>query len=382
MFRTLSCAALLALSSPLLASTTLAPDDQKTATQLVGLLGHPSYKVREEASAKLVQYGRAVEPVLRQGLNSTDAETRARCKRLLPLALQYSVEKQIAAFLANRDEHDGSTLAGWAKFQQLAGCDDTARQLFADMHRMDPLFLEEMDREPAGARQKFATRCLEFMQMRNGGFGTAPPEQVALLLFAALQPQVAQNTAGVSYLSGGLNSLSYQAAGKELLRGHSILRKMLVQFLMHTDSSSAYTNLYLISNLELKEGVDIARNIIRLPNRDLHAKVMAISLLGKIGGKECVADIEPFLKDSTTFGAVRFGNGPQISTQVRDVALATLVQLTGQSMGDYHFPHVKMFPSQANFQVHLSPGMLGFTDDAGRTAALKKWADWRATEKK
>src|SRR5438445_8663264 len=145
-----------------------------------------------------------------------------------------------------------------------------------------------------------------------------------------------------------------------MLRSNPIVRKMLVQFLAQADSSAAYNNLYLISNLELKEGVDIARDILKLPNRDMHVKVTALALLGKIGGKEHIPEVEPFLQDKTNFGAVRFGNGPQISTQVRDVALATLIQLTGQQMSDYNLPYLKMFPAGVNFQIQMSPGMLGF----------------------
>ena len=65
MIRTvLSCAFLLAATNFAPAKdASLAPEQEKLANQLVGQLSHPSFKVREAASAKLIQYGRAAEPV-------------------------------------------------------------------------------------------------------------------------------------------------------------------------------------------------------------------------------------------------------------------------------------------------------------------------------
>jgi hypothetical protein len=373
-------AALLACAGPALGSTgPLTPEQQSRAIQLLQKLGHPSFKVREAASAELVQFGRAVEPVLRQGLASADPETRSRCKRLLPMALHYDLEKQIVAFL---DAGNEQALPGWDRFKQAAGADDTAKALFVDLHRIDPEFMEALAKEPAGLKEKFQGRCLEFMNMRNFALNAAASvEQIAFLLFAALEPQVTKGTPSLSYLSGGLNSMSYQPHGKQVLVGNPAVRRMLIQYLRQSDGSASYNNLYLVSNLELREGVDIARDIIRLPNRDIHAKTMAIALLGKLGTKEHIGDIEPFLTDKTGIGSVRFGNGPMINTQARDVALAALVQLSGQAMSDYNFPYLKMFPVGANFQLHLSPGMLGFSDDASRDAAIKKWTDWRVEDR-
>ena len=79
---------------------------------------------------------------------------------------------------------------------------------------------------------------------------------------------------------------------------------------------------------------------------------------------------------------MQFGNNAKITTQVRDVALATSIQLSGLSLTDYNFPYLKMFPQGANVQVFMSPNVFGFSDEATRTAAFKKWNDWREKQKK
>src|SRR5437879_4393456 len=113
---------------------TLSPKDREEAVQLVSKLGNPSFKVREDAANRLVQFGRAVEPVLRTGLTSSEPEVRRRCERLIPLALHYDLEKQITAFLADKDEKNPPVLPGWDKFKSVSGGGDAARSLFVDMH--------------------------------------------------------------------------------------------------------------------------------------------------------------------------------------------------------------------------------------------------------
>src|SRR5438093_11673713 len=100
MLRASLLAAGLALGAAALASAntpTLSPKDREEAEKLVGKLGNPSFKVREDATNRLVQFGRAVEPVLRQGLTSPEPEVRRRCERLIPLAVNYDLDKQIRA---------------------------------------------------------------------------------------------------------------------------------------------------------------------------------------------------------------------------------------------------------------------------------------------
>src|SRR5712692_1660172 len=82
---------------------TLSPADREAAIQLVNKLGNPSFKVREDAANRLVRYGRAVEPILRQGLTYPEAEVRRRCEKLIPQAIHFDLENQIRAFLADKD---------------------------------------------------------------------------------------------------------------------------------------------------------------------------------------------------------------------------------------------------------------------------------------
>src|SRR5260370_40166579 len=81
----------------------LSPTEREEAVKLIAQLGNPSFKIREDASQRLVKFGRAVEPVLRQGFTYPAAEMRRACGRLLPPASTYHPDKPLPAFLANKE---------------------------------------------------------------------------------------------------------------------------------------------------------------------------------------------------------------------------------------------------------------------------------------
>src|SRR5262245_60907184 len=157
MIRTYCFAAglIVGISSIAIANTpTLSPKEREDAVQLLGKLGNPSFKVREDAASRLVRLDRAEEPVLREGLTFPDAAARRRCERLIPLARNYDLEIQIRAFLADKDDKNPSALPGWTKFKQMAGADETARSLFVDMHRIDTEYMEQIEKDPSAAFKK------------------------------------------------------------------------------------------------------------------------------------------------------------------------------------------------------------------------------------
>jgi hypothetical protein len=297
--------------------------------------------------------------------------------------MQHDLERLIKEFVDNKDKP--TSLAGWDRFKEVAGNEEEARQLFVDLHRVDNEFLELIDSDPSAASTKMSGRCQEFMQARNFGQHIGTSTQVALMLFAILHPKLKIDANAQSFFSSGLYTMSFNPRGKELLKENTAMRKMLVQYILASNQNVNYQNMYLVANLELKEGVDIAKKYLKTSERDPYTRSMALAILGKIGSRTEIPEVLPFLDKSDSVGSVQFGNGIQINTQMRDVALAALVMLSGQNLNDYNFAYLKAFNNnqrRMNFNFALSPGMLGFSDDATRTAALKKWRDWYEEEKK
>jgi HEAT repeat protein len=366
-------------------SAELTPAETARLRGLIQQLGDRSFKVREHAASQIVAYGRLAAPFLREAQNNSAAEIRTRSARLLPIAMQHDLEKIIKSFLDDKDGKQSAGLAGWGRFKEVAGNDETARQLFVDLHRVDNDLLEQIDSDPAGAATKVNARCQEFMQARNFGQAVGTTTQVAVMLFAVLNPKLKLDANSQNMFSSGLYTMSFQQRGKDMLKENSAVRRMLVQYILTGSQTVNYQNMYLVANLELKEGVDIAKKFLKGSERDPYTRSMALAILGKIGSRSEIPEVLPFLDNTSSVGSVQFGNGVNINTQMRDVALATLVQVSGLNMADYDFAYLKAFNNnmgRVNLNFALSPGMLGFSDDATRLASIKKWKVWYEGEKK
>ena len=71
-------------------------------------------------------------------------------------------------------------------------------------------------------------------------------------------------------------------------------------------------------------------------------------------------------------------------TELRDVALAALIQLTGQSHKDYNFAFTRtyIYNNGSNVLFTMADSrILGFGKDEERAAALRKWKEWSASRK-
>jgi len=130
--------------------------------------------------------------------------------------------------------------------------------------------------------------------------------------------------------------------------------------------------LSLVDQLQLKEGVPIALKLAQnkaLPN---YLRSQAIGVVAKYADREAIPLLEPLLAETADVGSGSM-NGVAIRTQLGDVALAAVIQLSGQKLSDYDFPWARF--GGVNQQIFQSPTSYGFETDAGRRAMQKKWRD-------
>jgi hypothetical protein len=375
-------AACLALAGPLPANEVLSDAQADQARKLVRQLGDGNYRIREQASEKLIRMGSAVAPVLREGLAYPDPEIRFRCRIILPRAMSYDLERRLQPFLAGKEDRDHPPLASWKKFKTLVGDSGKTRELFAAMFRCDSDFLGSLENHPAQLHERMSARCVELNQsLASSSRSVCGADQLALLLLASLEPRVKMDPDAQSYLSSALVSLSLRPHGKDMLKTNEPIRKLLIQYIANCNGYTAHNGLYVLATLQLKEAPDIARRFLKDSECEPYNRALAMSILGKIAGKASLPDILPFIDDATAVGETQFGRGSRIKTQLRDVALATLVQMSGQSLADYNFDYLKIFGGNTGLDLHLSPGNLGFSEDSTREASIKRWKDWYAKNK-
>jgi hypothetical protein len=129
--------------------------------------------------------------------------------------------------------------------------------------------------------------------------------------------------------------------------------------------------------LKLKETLRMAVKELRLRKGTANSTALAALVVGERGGKKQIALLTPLLKDRTelgTFGTVTMSG----TTEVGDVALASLVRLSGQSLAAYGFPAGDV----AGYTWRTDgPRIVGFSAESQRLAAKRKWKAWAAGSK-
>lgn len=370
---TLGCCLVAAV--PVVAAPT-SPDDK--LTPLVKKLGAPSFGEREEAEAALLKIGPPAKSALLAGAHDADLEIAYRSEHLLVVILEEDFKGRLQAFIDDKEGKKEHDLPGLSRFQKLVGNDATAREMYIEMANTNRRLLQDADADPKLAADRYAGDCLATLQRLWGQNPSdrRPPTfgEVAVLLFVASDPNVPINDQSRQLTINLLYQPVFQQPTKTGPRSAQA-RKLLSGFLMQATGQLAVQCLNVAMQFQMKEGLDLAAKLIK--NKDF-AYGQAITTIGKLGTKEQLPLLEPLLKDETALWPnFQFG-GQQLSTQVRDVALAMSVILNGQPVRDFGFEFVQ----GNNEQAFQSPVLLGFANDAKRKAAFQKYQDWLAKQEK
>ncbi len=154
--------------------------------------------------------------------------------------------------------------------------------------------------------------------------------------------------------------------------GSGILKKMLGAWMVHNSTSAlAHQNLTVAFTYDLREGLDLALKLLGSDGGPQQPAILhdALITVGRFGNHEHIALIEPWLKDTSSC-LTPPANDPR-QPQIRDVALAVLIHLSGQELKDYGLDQV-----QLNFQTLPPCGTIAFPDSLTRKVALRKWEQW------
>ena len=372
-------------SSPALVSA--ADADRSPAKEAAGLvrqLSDESFEIRDAAHRRLTEMGKTAEAALRHGLSDDDAEVRRECQLLLERALRSELTIALDAFLEDQQNQHVLRLPAWSRFKKVAADDPSAKALFVEMCCNEAALLDALEKNPREASEKFAARCQQLQQAiftPDGRRSAVTLGQVTALLFLATDGRL-QLTPQAHY---PLCTLFHQPLPSEGLQTNAVARRLLVAYLeQRSDPMFTHQNLYLVMNFNLKERLGWALKVAKNKSEQSFIRATALAAIGKVGGKEHVAALETFLTDTTQLGQSQF-NTVRIQTEMRDVALAMIVQLSGQSAAEYGFPYLaQLQPAlRANPQnVFFAPTLLGFADSASREAAFKRWKEWSEAEKR
>lgn len=360
----------------------LTPEEQAAAraSELVRQLGAKTFAARQRAQRELVGLGIAAKPELQAACDSADAEIRRRARQALASILDLDFQTRLEAFLAEGAGPDGHGLPCWNDYRRLAGEGPLARRLFGDMQRVEHLLLQAVDDNPKRAGEVLEARCLEVGQeFMDAGAATSrsasvPPTTLAALLLAAANDEVpiAEPVGNFFY-----HVCQPQALERSLLARNTgdTLRRLFAAWVarpLNPDSLTAYRNLLRALENDVKEALTPAAGLLSGGGAPAHFVPWAILTVGRFGGREHIALLEPLLNDERNIAVPNRG-AQNLDAQVRDVALAVIVHLSGQPLADYGFTHARAHPS-----CLFVADSLGFSDPAARDRAFQRWREWSA----
>lgn len=373
-----------------LACLPAAPDPdvrlKKEIDALVQTLGHRDYKLREQAGRQLLEIGAPAAEAIKAGQASPDSEISDRCKKLYPQIWTLALEKRLVKFIKATGAKDSDDLPFAKTWLEIAGDATAGRELYANMVRAHADRLRDAearpDRVPA-ILAEFAkgvyTKNLATGAVPRPGSAIGEPD-VALFLFLGAVGDVRRTvTPGMSstHATQFLNSeWLAKALGGDA--PNKPARALFAKWLEKERYSIVMRRgMDLAAVHKVTECVPIILKIAADTNTT--ALVRATALLGfsRLGTKDNLKDLEPFLKDTGMVTTVGVAGGLRTTIQTRDVALGAALLMTGQSPKEFGFE--REAPTATTMTSYT---YYGFSDDDKRDAAHAKWKEWAAANLK
>ena len=395
-------------------SLVIPADKLSRARELVQQLGSEHYAERERAESELARMGRLARPVLAEAASTGgDPEIRYRCSRLLPKAAALDIKARIDVFLADTEgkfEHD---LPGWDEFRATIGgglilfgyelgadrsLDKMGRSVFAELLATPvnrQLVMEtESSNEGLGAaviarRQELYTQKFPRAMVVGGRVvrpttgGEPSTADIATLLFAeSLVPsRVFPRTVSITSL---ITASGFANAARAADDRGKVYRAIAAAWLdSRSDPVEMYQVMNVASTLGLNEhGCRIGIRLLTAPGVVGAYRGLAAGNLARLGKKEHIPMLEKALADSSIAYTIRRavpGKPNDIEShdvQVKAMALAAAILLSGQKIEDYGF--VDAFRASGAIANNTYTYSRYYIPDAQRKAVHEKWNEWHA----
>lgn len=333
---------------------------------LVRQLGDPSLQRRDEATRLLVERADgAVLKAVREGLRSSDAEVRRRCRVILDRAYMRIHERQLAEFIEHPQRD--VPLAGWERYRKLVGDDEVARALFVDMQTAEPMLLWMMDQGDRSLPERLENRM---RLLHAPQFGVEVPvsvDSMAAMMFVSCHEELRPTTETLHRL----HEAAFQQVFKNALqRGprKEALRKLVNAWIRATlHEADLYAHVRLALHHELDAGAQAGLKLLDQRGLPPDAQILAILAVGRFGTADDIPALEQHLENRFNVLSQPRPEG-DVVTQVRDVVLAVLLHLAGENLADYGLKHV-----QKSTETLYDVSTIYFESDDARVAALNKW---------
>jgi len=230
---------------------------------LIKTLGSESFVSREQAGEMLLRQGNKSIPALKEATQSNDLEV-ARRARILLNEIQTMEKSTLLKGFVEAGEKNGS-LPGWDRFQKLVGNDKKAREFYAGIFRKDGALIEDSETDAKVGLEILSSKALGLHNTLYNGVSekSAPIDiiEISTVLFLAANPAI-KLPQEITY---NITNLLYQQPSRTILgeTNPHPYRKLIISWMLNqSDPNIISQHLYLSLNLNLKEGMLLARRCI------------------------------------------------------------------------------------------------------------------------
>jgi hypothetical protein len=370
------------------------PEKLTLAQELVRKMDDDDVDVRDKASADLKAMGRLALPALIEVMKGMPSnEVSVRVERLLPPARKDDFDARARVFLADKVRQFDHDLPGWAELKKAAGDTPESRTLFTDILADDEcreVLLNAFDTTPEG-RKKFEKRW----EVKMRGWLAARRQQNRLELLEGDEPIQFMLAGWMGDLLAGrddyrsdfrmpvVDAYLKTAEGRLAKAGEGKYGGAVVKLgRAWIDAQTQYYGLkdadWLCRSMKFEESLRL-RCHERLIDLGL-VGVMSLGDLARSGEKKYLPKLTKFFNEEQELFPDPTGQSKIPPIQVRDMALAFAVELTGQDVAEYGFtvqadtkkkPGMKYISNNYFFRADKEK-----TAEQKREAAFKKWAEW------
>ncbi len=339
------------------------------AERWVQQLGDHSFAKRQIASRRLASLGSEAVGALEAVGESSDREVRYRSSQILREIRAQERRRELAAFAADTTGRRKLTLPGWTYFSNIVGADKTSREMFVEMQKDEWQLLAALESSSEeDINHAFVARSNAIYQLDAVLRQPVSTGSIAAILLAAGDSRITPTTRTAPMIN---RLCSYQVAVRQEMSSGE--RKTQFEALISSwlrNGGSGYYGVLLARRYQLPAGLVPAAEIIEGGQQPFYRQT-GILAFAQLGSEENVPQLEKLLDDQT---ACSTRSNPKnrkeviYQSQVRDVALATIIHLSGEKPEDFGFTSL-----QRDDTTIFRTTTVGFADDKQRTVAFDKW---------
>lgn len=339
------------------------------AQQLTPLLGHKEFATRERATTQLIQMGPAAIPALVAASRGNDGEVRKRSRLILKILREVDFQQKLQAFEESVGEDDPALhdLPGWERYRQLAGDDAAARSIFVAMLKEERELMQATQADARTLATNFYRRSTELSRDSRMFGRPLTLGTVATVLFLASDPRAPATIQTSELVWAACCRQPSFARAADAGPKRDPLVKMAEKWIARSETDGAYYALITGMRFNIAGCAARARGVLQAERNSATDCGYAALALARFGTNEDIELLEGYLDNDRLFGQARVGR-ELVVTQIRDIALVSLVHLTKQKPEDFGFSRL-----EANRESVFTISTIGFATNEERKAAITKW---------